>query len=151
LLAVLAGTSTLIRPFVGVFLSGFSRRALLGIAACTVVIGVGGTPFLSSPLPVGVLLGIFGIGFGLTQPLSMVMVADLVRPEHSGVAMGLRFTVLTAADLLGPVLLGFVVEGLGVAFAFCATAAVVAAVATQVLVVDPGLVPGRREERVELS
>jgi MFS family permease len=99
----------------------------------------------------GVALGIFGLGFGITQPLSMVMVADLTRPENAGIAMGLRFTALTFANLVGPLLLGLVVEGAGLAAAFYAPAIVVGLTGLYLLALRPQLLPGRREEPIQSS
>lgn len=148
LISELAGVSTLVRPFVGALLAAFGRRPLLAVAGATVVVGVGIAPWLDTAVALTVAMGIFGIGFGLTQPLSMVMVADLTTPERSGVAMGVRFTALTLANLLGPVVLGLVVEAASLEAAFYASAALMAAVAVRLLVFRPELLPGRREEPV---
>lgn len=145
LIGVLAGTSTLVRPFVGHLLEAFDRKTILAVAAVTIVVGAGAPPLLSSGLPLAIAISIFGIGFGLNQPLSMVMVADVSDPEGAGVAMGLRFTVLTFATMLGPATLGFAVQGLGLNAAFYAPAGLMVAVGVFVLVVRPDLVPTRRD------
>jgi predicted MFS family arabinose efflux permease len=60
---------------------------------------------------------LFGMGFGISQPLSMVMVSDRAG-QASGLAMGIRFSVITLATLLSPILSGLVVDGLGLEAAF---------------------------------
>ena len=46
----------------------------------------------------------------MTQPLSMVMIADLTDPVQSGLAMGRRFTAIMLAGLLSPIFLGLIIE-----------------------------------------
>lgn len=151
LIGLLAGTSTLVRPFVGNLLAALGRKPLLAVAAITVVLGAGTVPLLSSVLPLALAVSVFGIGFGLTQPLSMVMVADLAEPEHAGVAIGVRFTAITLATMLGPVLFGFVVEGFGLSAAFYAGAGLMGGVGAYLLFLRPDLVPGRREGQASVS
>jgi predicted MFS family arabinose efflux permease len=146
LISMFAGTSTLIRLFVGRLLQRFSRRAILAVAILTVAVGLGLVPMLSSVFTVALALCTFGLGFGLTQPLSMVMVADLTDPRRSGLGMGIRFMAITLANLLGPVLLGLLVEGFGLHSAFYVSALFVIAIGGYILSWKPQLLPGRREE-----
>ncbi|EFK07513.1 conserved hypothetical protein [delta proteobacterium NaphS2] len=89
---------------------GFPARPSGGPGTGRLSRDVGLIPGVSSFFTTALALCLFGLGFGLTQPLSMVMVADLSDPEHPGLSMGIRFTVISLANLLGPVLLGFLVE-----------------------------------------
>jgi MFS family permease len=145
LIAIFAASMTLIRPFVGRIFQVFSRRNMMAFSVLAVVFGVGLIPGLSSFFTTALALCLFGLGFGLTQPLSMVMVADLSDPEHPGLSMGIRFTVISLANLLGPVLLGFLVEGVGLDGPFYASAFLVLAIGAYILKWKPGLLPGRRE------
>lgn len=145
LISILAMVSTLVRPFVGRLLQVFTRRSVLGFCILTVSIGVGLIPLLFSVYTVALALCTFGLGFGLTQPLSMLMVADLTVPEHSGLSMGIRFMAITFANLFGPVLLGLLVEHLSLDAAFYGSALLVAAVGTYILYWKPQLLPERRE------
>ncbi|MFC1868575.1 MFS transporter [Thermodesulfobacteriota bacterium] len=146
LLSIFAGTSTLIRLFVGRLLQSFTRRAIIGFSLLTIALGVGLIPMLSSLLTVALALCSFGMGFGLIPPLSMMMVADLTDPGHSGLSMGIRFMVLTLANILGPILLGVLVEGFGLQSAFYVSALFVIAIGTYILLWEPELLPRRREE-----
>jgi MFS family permease len=145
LISLFAVSMTVIRPFVGRIFQAFSRKDLMAFSVLTVAVGVGLIPVLSSWLTTALALCLFGLGFGLTQPLSMVMVADLSDPEHPGLNMGIRFMVITLANLLGPVLLGFLVEGVGLNAPFYASAFLVLAIGAYILKWKPGLLPGRRE------
>ena len=145
LISLFAGTSTLIRLFTGSLLQRFSRRGMLALALLAVALGVGLIPMLSSVFTVALALCIFGFGFGLAQPLSMVMVADLTDPQHSGLSMGIRFMSITLGNILGPVLLGVVVGGFGLHAAFYVAALFVIAIGGYILLCRPQLLPGRRE------
>jgi predicted MFS family arabinose efflux permease len=145
LISLLAGTSTLIRLFIGRLLQRFSRSAMLALAISTVALGIGLIPMLSSVFSVALALCTFGLGFGITQPLSMVMVADLTDPRHSGLSMGIRFMAITLANILGPVLLGVVVEGFGLNAPFYVSALLVIMTGSFILSWKSQLLPGRRE------
>jgi predicted MFS family arabinose efflux permease len=146
LISLLAVMSTLVRPFVGRLLQVFSRRNILAFCILTVAFGVGLIPLLSSVFTVALALCTFGMGFGLAQPLSMMMVADLTVPEHSGLSMGIRFMVITFANSLGPVLLGVLVEHLGLDAVFYVSAFTVIATGAYIVSWKSKLVPERREE-----
>jgi MFS family permease len=145
LISLFAATSTLIRLFIGRLLQSFSRRGLMALAISTVALGVGLIPMLPSVFTVALALCTFGFGFGLAQPLSMVMVADLADPRHSGLSMGVRFMAITLAGILGPVLLVVVVEGLGLHAAFYVSALFVIMTGSYILSWKSQLLPGRRE------
>jgi predicted MFS family arabinose efflux permease len=145
LISLFAGTSTLIRLFTGRLLQSFSRKGMLALAILTVALGVGLIPLLSSVFTVAIALCTFGFGFGLTQPLSMVMVADLADPRHSGLTMSIRFMFIMLATILGPVLLGVVVEGFGLHAAFYASGFFVIMTGGYILSWKSQLLPGRRE------
>jgi MFS family permease len=148
LISLFAASMTVIRPFAGRIFQTFSRKDMMAFSILTVAVGVGLIPVLSSWLTTALALCLFGLGFGLTQPLSMVMVADLSDPEHPGLSMGIRFMVITLANLLGPVLLGFLVEGVGLNGPFYASAFLVLAIGAYILKWKPGLLPGRREVKM---
>ncbi len=145
LISIFAVSMTVIRPFVGRIFQVFSRKDMMAFSVLAVAVGVGLVPLLSSWLLTALALCLFGLGFGLTQPLSMVMVADLSDPEHPGLTMGIRFMVIAFANLLGPILLGFLVEGVGLNAPFYASALLVLTIGGYILGWKPRLLPGRRE------
>jgi MFS family permease len=144
LLSVFAVTSIGIRLFFSNLLAFANRKKIIAFAMGTIVVGVGLIPSMSSLMGFAMALLIYGLGFGITQPLSMVMIADLTDPNLSGLAMGLRFTVIMAANLLSPVILGFTVDIIGLKSVFYFAAFVVSITAIYILVIRPGLIPDRR-------
>jgi MFS family permease len=147
MISLFAASMTIIRPFVGRIFQAFSRKYMMGFSTLSVAVGVGLIPVLASWPMTALMVCLFGLGFGLTQPLSMVMVADLADPEHPGMSMGVRFMVITLANLVGPASLGFLVEAVGLNAPFYASAALVLAVGAYILKWKPGLLPGRRKSR----
>lgn len=144
LISVFAIMATSIRLAFGKLLAIFDRIKILAVSMLAIVFAVGLIPSMSSAAGFAILISIFGLGFGITQPLSMVMIADLANPAHSGLFMGLRFTALMLASLLSPVILGFIIEAFGLSPAFYAAALVVALVGIRMFIIRPDLIPGRR-------
>jgi MFS family permease len=86
-----------------------------------------------SPWLVGLWVVVFGVGHGLSQPISMVMVADSVAARERGAALGVRLMLNRLSQVLAPVAFAWVVAGGGLSALFLANAALVA-VAAVVLV-----------------
>ena len=110
-----------------------------------IIFAVGLIPSMSSTMGFAMLVSIFGLGFGMTQPLSMVMVADLTDPNQSGLAMGLRFSAIMLASLLSPIFLGLIIAAFGLSPAFYVAALVVVLTGIRMFIIRPDLIPGRRQ------
>ena len=137
--------STSIRLIFGRLLNTFNRKKILAVSMLAVIFSVGLLPSVVSVTGFAILISLFGLGFGMTQPLSMVMIADLTDPDQSGLAMGLRFAAIMAAGLLSPILLGFVIETFSLSPAFYVAALVVALAGIRMFITRPDLIPGRRQ------
>ena len=149
LISVFAVMSTSVRIIFGKLLELFNRRKILLASMLAIIIAVALLPWTTSVAGFGLLISIFGLGFGMTQPLSMVMVADLTNPDQSGLAMGLRFTAIMIAGLLGPIVLGLIIEASGLAPAFYVAALVVVLTGIRMLILRPDLIPDRRQSSQE--
>ncbi len=149
LISVFAVMSTSVRIIFGKLLELFNRRKILLASMLAIIIAVALLPWTTSVAGFGLLISIFGLGFGMTQPLSMVMVADLTNPDQSGLAMGLRFTAIMIAGLLGPIVLGLIIEASGLAPAFYVAALVVVLTGIRMLILRPDLIPDRRPSSQE--
>ena len=115
LLSCFALAMTLIRTVVGRILGALTRLQVLMITLACVLFGAGAVPFFSTPVALAVALALFGLGFGMSQPLSMVMISDV---SGSGLAMGLRFFTITLATFLSSLGMGWVAEGMGLPTTF---------------------------------
>lgn len=117
LLSIFALSMTLIRSVIGQVMGMVPRRVLLGLALALFFTATSMLPTVSQIWISGGIMFLFGIGFGISQPLSMVMVSDRAG-EDSGLAMSFRFLLITLAMLVSPTLTGFMVEGFGLKVAF---------------------------------
>jgi MFS family permease len=145
LISVFAVMSTSIRLIFGRLLDIFNRKKILTASMLAIIFAVGLLPLVNSMAGFVILISLFGLGFGMTQPLSMVMVADLADPDRSGLTMGLRFTAIMLADLLSPIFLGLIIETIGLSPAFYVAALVVVVAGVRMLIIRPDLIPGRRQ------
>lgn len=144
LISIFSVMSTSIRLIFGRLLDIFDRKKILVFSMLAIILAVGLIPSMVSVAGFAILISIFGLGFGMTQPLSMVMIADLTNPNQSGLAMGLRFTAIMLAGLLSPVFLGLIIETVGLSSAFYVAASVVALAGIRMFIIRPDLIPGRR-------
>jgi MFS family permease len=144
LISIFSVMSTSVRLIFGRLLDIFDRKRILAVSMLAVIVAVGLLPWISSVAGFAILVSIFGLGFGMTQPLSMVMTADLTDPNESGLAMGLRFTAIMVGGLLSPIFLGFIIGSFGLGPGFYLAALIVALSGIHMFIIKPDLIPGRR-------
>ena len=144
LISVFAIMATSIRLLFGKLLNIFNLKKILAYSMLAIILAVGLIPSTSSVAGFTILISIFGLGFGMTQPLSMVMISDLTNSTQSGLAMGLRFSSIMLAGLISPIILGFIIETIGLSPAFYAAAVVVVLAGIRMFLIRPDLIPGRR-------
>lgn len=122
-IGVLYGVSAVamaaVRLTIGRVMGRVSREGLLAVTLILLAAGYGLLPLFSAPGWLGAVLLLAGFGFGISQPLTMVMVSDFSR---SGLAMGVRFTMITSATVLSPLLMGWIVHVKGLHMPFYAGA-----------------------------
>jgi MFS family permease len=108
-----------VRPFMSgiIHLLGGRARTLL-VMVLMVALGLGMTGFVTSVPALVMVAVLVGVGSGLSQPLSMVAVADHVEARERGFALGLRLTGNRVAQVVGPLLLGVVAEVAGFGLTF---------------------------------
>ncbi len=123
LLSCFALSMTLVRVVVGRILGRITRLHLLVFTLVCLITGSGFVPLLGSPILLGMSLALFGVGFGFSQPLSMVMISDV---SGSGLAMGIRFFSTTAANFLSSLTMGWVAEYFNLSLTFYLGAAFLA-------------------------
>jgi len=114
LLSLRAVAAVLVRPWMPrmvALLGGRERTVVLTLLAMS--FGLAGVAIGGAWWWLAGLMLVFGAGFGLSQPVSMVMVADRVAARERGAALGVRLTGNRSAQLLSPVALAFVAERFG--------------------------------------
>jgi Na+/melibiose symporter-like transporter len=120
-----------VMPRLVALLGGRDRTVTYTLIALS--IGLGGVVLSPSPLVIAACMVLFGLGHGLSQPISMVMVADSVEPRARGVAMGVRLMLNRLSQVLAPVAFAVIAERAGLV-PMVVTHAVLVGVAAVVLV-----------------
>ncbi|HEX6988835.1 MAG TPA: MFS transporter [Bacillota bacterium] len=116
-----------VRPFLRFLTPVFGRRALLLGSMVLITVGLAATPFTARFDVLLAAAAVTGVGHGVSQPLTMVMVADAVDARVHGLAVGLRLSANRASQAANPILYGITVAGYGLPAAFYLAGAVVLA------------------------
>jgi MFS family permease len=135
LLSLRSVAAVAVRPFMPqlvALLGGRERTVVYTLVA--LALGLAGVVWSPSPLAIGLWMVLFGLGHGLSQPISMVMVADRVAPRERGTALGVRLMLNRLAQVLAPVAFAVFADRSGLAPMFVVHAALVG-VAAAVLAV----------------
>lgn len=82
------------------------------------------TPLLESFIALLIAACIFGLGFGMGLPLLLSMLSDASDERGQGLSVGLRTTANRLASLVIPLLMGFVIELVGIDLGFWLTGVV---------------------------
>ena len=106
----------------------FGRRTLILTGWLLYAVIYVGFALASSSLLIWILFAVYGIYFGFTEGVEKALVADLVAPEKRGTAFGFYNLVIGLGALPASLLLGFLWQRYGAAFALT-TSAVISLVA----------------------
>jgi MFS family permease len=118
--------SVIVRPLTGTLSARLGRsRVLLG-AVATAAAALGITPFLRTFWLLAAAATAAGMAWGLTQPLTMSLMAGSVAPRERGLALSLRMTSNRFGEVASPLLFGALVTQLGLGSAFFLSAAALA-------------------------
>nr|WP_298449521.1 MFS transporter [uncultured Marinobacter sp.] len=119
LVSLRAGVSMVIRPFIPRIIHAAGGRGnATTIALGGVAIGLAYLGFATGAPSIALVALLVGFGGGLTQPLSMVVLAESVGAEQRSGALGMRLMVNRAVHFVAPLFFGVLlgVSGFGVAF-----------------------------------
>lgn len=119
LISFRAAAAMVTRPFLPkvVAVSGSRYNALM-LTITLAAVGLALTPAGHSFWFFLFVSALVGIGTGLCQPLSMLIVADDSSDQERGLAMGLRLMGNRFAQLVSPLLFGTVTEAVGISATF---------------------------------
>lgn len=123
----MGGGSMAIRPLLGALTDRFGRRPVLLGAAGLGMVAIGVVPLLREFWPLALAATAAGVAWGITQPLTMSLMAGNVQPHERGLALSLRISGNRLAEVVSPIAFGTLVTltGLGGAFAVAAVALMV--------------------------
>ena len=139
ILAVQMATAIVAKPLAGRASDRIGRKAVivLGLLLCAVSLSL---IFNSTSFALVLLLSaLLGLGIAAITPATNAMIADLVRAQRLGTAMGLFGTIWDMGEAAGPIIIGLLLGGLGFSLSFQVIAAAMAAFAIffAVLVTEP--------------
>ncbi|MBN8237625.1 MFS transporter [Marinobacter hydrocarbonoclasticus] len=122
LVSLRAGVSMLVRPFMAriIALAG-GRVPTVLLSLGTLATGLGLLGVSEQVMLMAALAMLVGIGSGLTQPLSMVILAESVERERRAGALGMRLMANRAVHFLAPLFFGLLLELSGFTLAFAAS------------------------------
>jgi EmrB/QacA subfamily drug resistance transporter len=137
----IAGVAAVVAPFGGRFSDRRGRRlvvvtgsAIAAIGLAALWLGIGGT----TPMSVAVLLGVVGLGNGLTSPRQAAAL-ETVAPDRVGMAAGTYYTGRYLGGVVGASIAGAILATQVTAGAVATGFAVLAAVGVGVAIVSLGL------------
>ncbi|WP_231442340.1 MFS transporter [Brevibacterium zhoupengii] len=115
--AVLALSSALTQPFIGSLRDQgrISSRKGLSIGLITTAVGIACLAFFPLPAMLYIAAVIIGCGIGITTPLGFAHLAATTPPERMGRTMGSAEIGREIGDAGGPLIVGAVAAGLGLA------------------------------------
>jgi MFS family permease len=82
------------------------------------------TPLLNDFVPLLLAAGIFGIGLGMGLPLLLSVLSEATDAREQGVSVGLRTTANRLASTVIPIVMGLVIEVVGIKYGFLVVGAV---------------------------
>jgi MFS family permease len=96
----------------------FSEYGLLIVTSVLSVMTIAIVPFFTDLLSLFIISGVRGLMLAISVVLIVSMIARSVGPAQQGKAMGLRMTCHQAINVTVPVLMGALIEVMGIAMAF---------------------------------
>ena len=125
LFSLRAAASMLVRPFMNRIVDAHGNRSRTMVSMTMVLaLSIGAVGFFDVYVALAIAVAFTGMGSGVSQPLSLVAVADHTPPSRRGFAIGLRLTGNRLAQVASPILLGFLVEAAGFQVTFTVAGAV---------------------------
>jgi MFS family permease len=127
-------TTMLAKPLTGRLSDRLGRKPMIlsGLLLCAITL-----PAIPTLTSLGLLLPVsaaFGLGVAIVTPSTTALVADLVKAERMGSAMGVFGTIWDSGEAAGPILAGFLIASWSYRPAFGAIAVLMAAMAALFLV-----------------
>ena len=97
-------TSAIAAPFMGMLADRLGRRPIILLSLAAYALAFSGYLFAASAWLLILLRGLAGLGNGLFDPALSAHILDITPPEHTARIMGLRGTVGSLGNMLGPAL-----------------------------------------------
>lgn len=86
------------------------REMLLPLSLCICAIAIVVVSFAFDLFSLMIFIFPLGIGLSILQPTPWTMISDYAHPEHRGVTMGVARTIADAGHLIGPIMVGSLID-----------------------------------------
>jgi EmrB/QacA subfamily drug resistance transporter len=106
-------TTAISTPIWGKLADLFNRKVLIQLALIIFVLATAAAGFSQDPATLIAFRAVQGIGAGGLAALSQVIMADIISPRERGRYMGLFGAVMALGTIGGPLLGGFITDGIG--------------------------------------
>jgi EmrB/QacA subfamily drug resistance transporter len=106
-------TTAISTPIWGKLADLFNRKLLIQLALIIFVLATAAAGFSQDPATLIAFRAVQGIGAGGLAALSQVIMADIISPRERGRYMGLFGAVMALGTIGGPLLGGFITDGIG--------------------------------------
>ncbi len=106
-------TTAISTPIWGKLADLFNRKLLIQLALVIFVLATAAAGFSHDPGTLIAFRAVQGIGAGGLAALSQIIMADIISPRERGRYMGLFGAVMALGTIGGPLLGGFITEGIG--------------------------------------
>ncbi|HYJ48298.1 MAG TPA: MDR family MFS transporter [Microbacterium sp.] len=106
-------TTAISTPIWGKLADLFNRKLLIQLALIIFVLATAAAGFSQDPGTLIAFRAVQGIGAGGLAALSQVIMADIISPRERGRYMGLFGAVMALGTIGGPLLGGFITDGIG--------------------------------------
>ncbi|HWM17080.1 MAG TPA: MDR family MFS transporter [Microbacterium sp.] len=106
-------TTAISTPIWGKLADLFNRKVLIQLALIIFVLATAAAGFSQDPGTLIAFRAVQGIGAGGLAALSQIIMADIISPRERGRYMGLFGAVMALGTIGGPLLGGFITDGIG--------------------------------------
>ncbi|MCW4040010.1 MAG: MFS transporter [Candidatus Bathyarchaeota archaeon] len=87
-----------------------SRAMLLPLSLCLCALAIVLVSFAVDLLTLTVFIIPLGVGLSILQPTPWTMISDYAHPEYRGVTMGVARTIADVGHLIGPIMVGWLID-----------------------------------------
>lgn len=112
-LATFAAASFVVRLVMLQLVARLGEERLLAYAFCLAAASVVLVPFFKSTVVLALISFVFGLGMGLGQPITVMLMFSCAAEGRSGETLGLRLAVNNLTRVIGPGLFGLVGSAFG--------------------------------------
>ena len=142
-LAVLAASQFIVRFVLPRLIRRMGEEAVLVYSFYCAAAGFVLVPFTGNAVLLGIACFVFGLGMGVGQPITTILLFNRSADGRSGETLGLRLTVTNMVRVAGPLVFGFIASAAGLLSVFLVSAVLMGAGAA---VSKPKAEGGRRKQ-----